>query len=243
MTVKFSRWTVFVIVFFAAVGSLRLGAYSRNLFRCREQAENAFAGESNKRERIREHVPVLKSNTTLSGGVKRTNKNKHGGREKTSSARFGIRRCDRVSKDTIPVHSKPQNVFTYSWPVLGRWWTRARIRPGLLNQTKVPTQGTRCGLPLHKNSRRWNYWAKMARNKIRNKTNRQKRSLKRTKADEGEDILWSYHDQNFCHTYDVIWIDALSSKQRVERMLIWSLNKININFYFTLTTLDRIESK
>jgi hypothetical protein len=30
-------------------------------FQCKEQAENAFAGESNKRERISEHVPVLKS--------------------------------------------------------------------------------------------------------------------------------------------------------------------------------------
>jgi hypothetical protein len=29
---------------------------------------NAFAGESNKRERIREHVPVLKSHTTSAGG-------------------------------------------------------------------------------------------------------------------------------------------------------------------------------
>jgi hypothetical protein len=50
---------------------------------CREQAENAFAGESNKRERIREHVPVLKSHTTSAGGVKRTNKNQHGGQEET----------------------------------------------------------------------------------------------------------------------------------------------------------------
>jgi hypothetical protein len=44
-------------------------------FRCREQAENAFAGESNKRERIREHVPVLKSHTTSTGGVKRSGEN------------------------------------------------------------------------------------------------------------------------------------------------------------------------
>jgi hypothetical protein len=39
-------------------------------FWCREKAENAFAGESNKRERIRERVPVLKSHTTSTGVVR-----------------------------------------------------------------------------------------------------------------------------------------------------------------------------
>jgi hypothetical protein len=58
-------------------------------FRCREQAENAFAGESNKRERIREHVPALKSHTTSAGGMKGTNKNQHGGQEETLLARPG----------------------------------------------------------------------------------------------------------------------------------------------------------
>jgi hypothetical protein len=37
--------------------------------------------KSKKGERIREHVPVLKSHTTLAGGVKRRNKNQHGGQE------------------------------------------------------------------------------------------------------------------------------------------------------------------
>jgi hypothetical protein len=54
-------------------------------FWCREQAENSFTGESNKRELIREHVPVLKSHTTSAGGVKRTNKNQHGDKEETFS--------------------------------------------------------------------------------------------------------------------------------------------------------------
>jgi hypothetical protein len=75
--------------------------------RCREPAEVAFAGESNKRERICDHVPVLKSHTTSAGDVKRTNKYQHGRQEDTFLARSGtgsrIRRCGRVSKDTIPV--------------------------------------------------------------------------------------------------------------------------------------------
>jgi hypothetical protein len=77
--------------------------------------------EQNKPERIREHVPVLKSHTT-SIGSRWCEKN-----EQESTWRivnlscwrrgFRIRRCGRVSKDIIPVHSKPRNVFTYSWPV------------------------------------------------------------------------------------------------------------------------------
>jgi hypothetical protein len=47
--------------------------------------------------RIREHVPVLKSHTTGTsvGGVKRTSKNQHGGQEETSSVRSGtgLRPC------------------------------------------------------------------------------------------------------------------------------------------------------
>jgi hypothetical protein len=42
-------------------------AYSRPLSGAGEQAEKAFAVESNKREGIREHVPVLKSHTIYLG--------------------------------------------------------------------------------------------------------------------------------------------------------------------------------
>jgi hypothetical protein len=91
------------------------------------QAENAFAGESNKRERIREHVPVLKSHTTSACGV-RTNKNQHGWKEEHFSAPSGTLKY-RVSNTPVRpcfhgYHSRPfeRNVFAHSRSVPERWW-------------------------------------------------------------------------------------------------------------------------
>jgi hypothetical protein len=78
-----------------------LGVFE-TLFQCREQAENTFTGESNKREYIREHVLVLKSQHYSAGGVKRMNKNQHGRQDETFLARSGTLK-NRVSN--MPMQS------------------------------------------------------------------------------------------------------------------------------------------
>jgi hypothetical protein len=106
-------------------------AYSRR----RSGAENR-PRESNKRERIREHVPVPKFHATSAGGVKRNEQEStwrmtRGNFLSPFQNRVSIRRpgCGRVSKDTILVHSKPRNVFAHSRPVPERWRTQSRIHP------------------------------------------------------------------------------------------------------------------
>jgi hypothetical protein len=89
----------------------RSGAENRPRTRSQENrtSENAFV-----------NVFSLSNHTTSAGGVKRTT-NMADKRNIPDQGLEYATECGRVSKDAIPVHSKPRNVFQHSRPVPERW--------------------------------------------------------------------------------------------------------------------------